>query len=316
MEGSASTPIAKLVACAIVLVVASCTASRPLTVFDRMVEAVNAGDARAYASVYAEDAVIAIWGSNLLIGRTAIENHEVELLKQFPGARLAFYDVWRSGDKAAAHYAVHAETADGRAMGHEGLLFYSLGEDGLIATEHRYLDSLTPMAQLGALGPRAVRAPPALPEATRPHHAEGGSAEPANVALVLECLEAWVAADRTRLLSMAAADCTVDELVLVEPFTGEGAVSKWSATWSGAVRDLQMEVVEVLAAGDDVLVALAVRGSLVGELGPVEAANAEFVVRRAVLASVRDGKIARLACFMNGRELAQAVGAWPTLLAK
>jgi hypothetical protein len=48
-------------------------------------------------------------------------------------------------------------------MGHEGLLFYRLHPSGLIEEERRYLDSLTPMAQLGLLGALPARPLPTLP---------------------------------------------------------------------------------------------------------------------------------------------------------
>src|SRR4029079_15819136 len=52
-----------------------------------MMDAVNAGDAHRYALRYAPDAVIVIHGSVVLNGRDAIEGYEVELLREFPGAR-------------------------------------------------------------------------------------------------------------------------------------------------------------------------------------------------------------------------------------
>jgi ketosteroid isomerase-like protein len=286
------------------LAVASCAADRELTVFDRMVEAVNAGDAREYASVYAEDAVISIYGNSRLEGRPAIERYETELLKQFPGARLGLYAVWRRGGKAAARYAVNVRTAEGRVLGHEGLLFYRLDDSGLFATENRYLDSLTPLAQLGALGAAPVRAPPVLPKNTRHYEAVDEPTEQANTALVLASIAAWAAGDRSAFTASVADDVHVDELMFVEPFHGRDGASTWFDTWSAAARDLRVEVVDVLAVGDWVLVELVVRGMPLGSLS----GNKEFLFHRAVTAQVRDGKLVHIACFMNGKELAQSVG--------
>ena len=63
---------------------------RQISAVTEMMQAVNAGDAKRYARLYAQDAVIMIHGSGELKGRGAIEQHEVELLREFPGARLAF----------------------------------------------------------------------------------------------------------------------------------------------------------------------------------------------------------------------------------
>src|SRR5438093_11180833 len=82
-----------------------------------MVRAVNAGEADKYARLYAENAVITLPGTGELKGRQAIEEHEVELLRQFPGARLGFYDVWQEGPLVVVHYAVNGRTPAGQPMG-------------------------------------------------------------------------------------------------------------------------------------------------------------------------------------------------------
>src|ERR1700730_12596799 len=70
---------------------------RQIATLTEMVNAVNAGDAKRYATLYAQDALITIYGSGELKGRGAIEQYEVELLREFPVARLAFYAVWQKG---------------------------------------------------------------------------------------------------------------------------------------------------------------------------------------------------------------------------
>jgi hypothetical protein len=159
-------------------------ADRVSGVFGRMAAAVNAGDAQAYASLYAPDAVITIHGSARLEGREAIERYEIELLRQYPGAQLAFYSLWLDWPVAVVHYAVNGRTPSGQSMGHEGLLFYRFQESGLVEEERRYQDSLTPMAQLGLLGPVAARPVPALPARMAAYVARGSAAESANVATV------------------------------------------------------------------------------------------------------------------------------------
>src|SRR5688572_11999967 len=74
-----------------------------VAVLRRMLTTVNAGDARGYAALYAPSAIITIYGSGQLTGRRAIEQHEVALLKQFPGTGFAMYDIWRAGETTIAH---------------------------------------------------------------------------------------------------------------------------------------------------------------------------------------------------------------------
>ncbi len=288
----------------------------PPAVLDRMVEAVNAGDARGYASAYAEDATIAIHGSERLDGRTAIEQHEIELLRQFPGARLAFRTIWQDGSQVAVRYAVNGRTPSGRTMGHEGLLFHRLDGSGRIASEHRYLDSLTPMAQLGALDRRPVRAAPTLPARTQYFASRGSTAERANSECTQESLSAWASSDRSAFLAGLAADAVVDEQMLPHAFAGKGQVSAWFDLWRASARDLELRTENAFAVDDSVLVELELCGTLVGSFGPVAADGQRFRVHRALIVQVLDGQISRLDAFMNGKELAQAVGRWPASLAE
>lgn len=276
--------------------------------FIEMAAAVTAGDAARYARLYAEDAVITIHGGETLRGRTAIEQYEVALLRQFPGTRLAFYDLWQEGPAAVVHYGVSGKAGDGRAMGHEGLLFYRFLPSGLIAEERRYNDSLTPMAQLGALGPVSARPVPALPAELKAHTVQNSSLERDNVALVATSLRAVDARDRRAFLATLAPGATVDELMFARPFDDPAA---WFDTWTHAVDDASSQITFIRGVGNAVLVEMMVRGALRGPLGPLHAADKPFAVHRALIVQIANGKIERISAFMNGKELAEATGQWP-----
>jgi len=291
-------------------------ADKPIAALHEMARAVNAGDARAYARVYAEDAVITIHGGIVLRGRPAIEAYEVELLREFPGVRLAFYDVWRDGPSAVVHYGVNGRTPGGQAMGHEGLLFYRFDASGLIVEERRYLDSLTPMAQLGALGSVPTRPLPALPEAMTTHVGQRSSNDERNAALVRASFAALDAEDEAAFLAGFAEDAVLDDMTEPRPSTGKQAVKDWLGRWTSAVEGGQTEIASLMAIGDTILVESVVRGRLEGPLGRLAPSRQEFAVHRAAIVQVKDGKIRRLSSFMNGKELAQAVGQWPPTAGK
>lgn len=284
---------------------------RQIAAFTEMMQAVNAGDAGRYARLYAQDAVITIHGSGALEGRAAIEKYEIELLREFPGARLAFYDVWQNGPVAVVHYAVNGRTPGGQSMGHEGLLFYRFGPSGLIEEELRYLDSLTPMAQLGALGPLPARPLPTLPDRMKAHTARGSPNESDNVALVRGTLAALDSRNETAFLATLADDAVLDEMIEPQPFASKVGLRAWFDMWTSAVPDARTEISRILGIGDSVLVETVVRGTLKGPLGRLAAANKEFRVHRAAIVRVNGGKLTRISAFMNGKELAQAVGQWP-----
>jgi steroid delta-isomerase-like uncharacterized protein len=281
-----------------------------LAVFAEMMAAVNAGDAPRYARLYATDAAIRIVGGEDLAGRDAIERYEVELLRQFPGARLAFYSIWQREREAVVHYGVNGRTAAGQAMGHEGLLFYRFASSGLIEEERRYNDSVTPMVQLGMPGIFSARASATLPSQWQAFTWQGAELH-SNIALVRAIVDAWNGGDGQRFLRQLAEDAVLDDLVFPQPFIGKAAVKTWFDTWKAAIPDPRSEITTLLAVGDAVIVETVVRGSLTGALGRVAASNKPLLLHRAAVFEIAAGKIARIRSFMNGKELAAAAGQWP-----
>ncbi len=284
---------------------------RQVAALIEMTHAVNAGDASRYARLYAQDAVITIHGSDVLEGRVAIESHEIELLREFPDVRLGFHDVWLNGPSAVVHYAVSGRTPGGRSMGHEGLLFYRFHRSGLIAEEGRYLDSLTPMAQLGILGALSTRPLPTVPNEPTVHAAKCSASEEENVARVRESFAALDSKVEKSFLSRMAQDVVLDEMTETQAFVGQYTVRSWFRSWTAAVSDPQSEITTIFGVGEYALAEIAVRGTLEGPLGRISATHQEFVVHRASIVQVRDGAFVRISNFMNGKELAQAVGQWP-----
>jgi ketosteroid isomerase-like protein len=305
-----------LVVAGSVIAPAGAAVDRPLATLHEMIRAVNAGEADAYARCYAEDAVITIHGGDVQRGRSAIEAYEKELLRDYPGTRLAFFDVWRKGSQAVVRYGVNGRTPAGRAMGHEGLLFYRFDPAGFITDEKRYLDSVTPMAQLGLLGPYPSRALPALPRDMSVHLAGDSTTEDGNAALARQTMAALDSGDVGAFLDGFAEDAVLDDLSEPVPAAGKARVKAWFERWTGAVDGARSEIGTVLAVGDAVLMETVGHGVLRKPLGRLVPSRHEFAVHRGVIARVRAGKISGLTVFMNGKELAQAVGQWPPSAAK
>lgn len=272
----------------------------------QMLLTVNAGDASGYARLYSPDAVVTIYGSGELRGRAAIERHELELLKQFPGTRLAFYDVWQDGARAAVHYAVNGQTPDGRTMGHEGLLFFQFDAAGLIVQERRYLDSVTPMAQLGILRTPA-RSLPKLPADLRLHIAGTSAQERKNLVMVGELLSNL----SPDFLPHLADRPVIHEMTLPQSFAGAERVTAWQRIWRDAVPDARVEVTGALAAGEFVLIETILRGTLRQPIGVLQPAGKPFAAHRASIVHVQAGKVTAVTAFMNSKEIAEALGQWP-----
>jgi pimeloyl-ACP methyl ester carboxylesterase/ketosteroid isomerase-like protein len=314
--------ITRAIGCGVLLLAAVlCTAAaaqdaRPiegqhLAVLRRMIATVNAGDAAGYARLYATDALITIYGGQAIKGRPAIEQYEVGLMREFPGTRLAFYSVWQAPPIAVVHYGVNGATADRRSMGHEGLLFFRFDAAGAIVDERRYLDSATPMAQLGALGPTPTRPMPVLPGDLTGYTLRNSALENANVALVKRVLGGIEARALDPFLAGLAPTITIDELMLPAPFVGKSNAGRWLEAWSGAVGDLRHEVTRIQGIDDHVLVETIARGTLSAPIGRLGASTTPFAAHRAFVVQIKDGAIARLLSFVNSKEIAEATGQWP-----
>lgn len=276
----------------------------------RMRDTVNAGDARGYASVYADAAVITIHGTATIRGRASIEQYERELMTEFPGARFAFYEIWLSGGRhVAAHYGVNATVAGGRAMGHEGLLFFEFDESGVIVREDRFLDSLTPMAQLGALPRVQARPLPGLPATASTWISTGATFERRNEAVARRLLASMATQESSAWSKLFAERPTIDELMFPGPFAD---VRDWSTEVVSALTSQRYVVNSSLAAGTYVLVEGTLTATLAKELGPIRPARAPLTAHRAYMFEMDGGgRVQLLRAFMNGKEIAESLGQWP-----
>jgi ketosteroid isomerase-like protein len=274
----------------------------------RMVDAVNAGDARAYAAAYAPGAVITIYGGEVLRGRDAIERYELELLRAFPGTRLALSAIWMSGSTGAVRYGVNSPAGAGPATGHEGMLFYRFNDEGGIVEERRYLDALTPMSQAGAFGSGSVRPIPTLPREPAIAMASPGGTAGRVAAALFAALDAG---DAAGFLAALSDDVAIDEMMLADAFTGRSGALAWFRILSGAVSDGKTDITSMMQSGDVVLVETIVRGRLTGPIGRLSATGKTFAIHRAAAVRLLNGRILEITVFTNGRELAQETGQWP-----
>jgi ketosteroid isomerase-like protein len=287
-----------------------------VAVFEEMIAAVNAGDAARYARLYAVGATITIYGGAKLVGRDAIEKYEVDLLSSFPGTRFGIFSVWQAGDGAVAHYGVSTRPAGGKASGHEGVVFLRFDRSGRIEAEHRYLDTMTPMAQMGALGALVPRAIPVLPDHMTVYDAAAGPEEIDNVATVRRVLGVFLQGDAAPFLTGIAENIVIDDFAESRPSTGRPAAKAWFDRWrSGSQGTLDGEISTVLGVGRFVLVELTMSGALRafpdGPLSALVPSTRAFTVHRAFVVDVKKGRIVHLVGFANGKELAESVGQWP-----
>jgi steroid delta-isomerase-like uncharacterized protein len=129
---------------------------------DRLLAAWNSGDVRRIAALYAEDAVVRHpLAPDVIRGRAAVQQLEGGLFSAFSEIDWRIESVVADGRQVAVEFRVTALNsaplpspqgmvpATGRRVDLRAASIVRLTDAGLIAEEHRYLDTATMFAQLG-----------------------------------------------------------------------------------------------------------------------------------------------------------------------
>lgn len=133
------------------------------TALERLIAAVEARDAAAYAALFAEDAVaLHPLSPDPIRGRAAIEAAERELFDSFSQVSVEVLTVARKSELCAAEVVLRATNtgpidvgageplpATGRAIELAATWWLEVRDDGLIVSERDYFDTAALMAQLG-----------------------------------------------------------------------------------------------------------------------------------------------------------------------
>jgi steroid delta-isomerase-like uncharacterized protein len=128
----------------------------------KVVAAVEAGDADALASLYAEDAVLVHPLTGEVRGREAIKQSEQELFDAFTEIEVEVRSILADENRAALELVLRATNTGDIDLGEGQVLpatrrriedpmtwWIELGPDGLIVAERDYLDTAGLMSQLG-----------------------------------------------------------------------------------------------------------------------------------------------------------------------
>jgi hypothetical protein len=288
--------------------------SRDVALLNEMTAAINAADARRYAAVYEPDARVVIHGNGALTGRPAIEQYERELFAQFPSTRFAIANIWTTPLGTIARYGVNSPPSSKMpATGHEGLLFYDMSPGGLIAEEHRYLDSLTPAVQAGAFPTLAARPIPTLAAAPivfdTPTRGVGNArvdGSGLSAALLARLDSAMIVRDVDTFACCFADGGEIDDFSRPRPDAAVGAIRSWFTAWCGAFDNVTIKPVRTISLGDVAFSEDVIHATMTDAwsgVGGRERATRAVSLHRARIAYVENGQIVRLSQFVNRREL-------------
>jgi len=280
-----------------------------------------ARDAKKVAALYATGAVLSSAGKEGVheaMGRAEIETSRARgfavMGKAFPDVKWVHTRALQSGDVMVVEWVGSGTDTGGflddkptnKKVGWRGISILWFDDDGLVRREHGVLDPLTIMGQLGRgdAATRKVRAP-AQPSASPTLFvaAKGSPEEQKNLDAVKAMVPLFEKRDEKSLLAMLTDDVVHVDLTQPDDVKGKEGVKKELGGWLKAFPDLKMSVAGAWAFGDIVVTETATTGTLKGPLGTLKPNGKTGTTHGVDVIELKDGKIARMTSYANGREL-------------
>jgi predicted ester cyclase len=284
-------------------------------------DAINAHDAKRYASVFTPNAIHRESAAPDIVGREGIAARMELLFAAFPDFKLSFGKVWQKGNVVVATWRWNGTDTGGfmgkkptsRPAGLEGITIAWTNDDGMVREVRVYEDGETVVEQLDARPhgkTPAFRPPPAgAPPAMEVIVGGDGAADPANLRVAKIFYDALENKKETDILALFNNDSTADDYAM-SPTTARG-LKDWKAlvhSWTTALPDSSQEpLVSQIAVGDYVISERIVRGTQRGPFGHVAATGVPVSLHMADILELKDGKIARFSTWSNTLELLSQV---------
>jgi steroid delta-isomerase-like uncharacterized protein len=282
--------------------------------------ALAARDAKKFASLYSTGAVLTSAGKDGIhqaMGRAEIEAGRERGLrvmgKAFPDMKWVHTRALQKGDVMVVEWIGMGTDTGGflddkptnKKVGWRGISVLTFDDDGLVKRENNVLDPLTIMGQLGRGDSKAkVRQPPPAPTApTVWIAAKDSPEEQKNLDVVKSLYPLFEKKDEKAFLALLTDDFVHSDQPEPEDVKGKEGAKKELATWLKAFPDLKMNVTNAWAFGDIVVTEVETTGTLKGPLGALKPNGKSATTHGVDVVELKDGKIARITSYANGREL-------------
>jgi steroid delta-isomerase-like uncharacterized protein len=281
----------------------------------------NAHDATATSALYAPDAVQQLAGNPADEGREAIKGDHAGTFERYADTKVTVGRVWIGPNASVVEYVFGGTRAPGevggikvgaKRVGIPAVRVLRFDREGLVTTDHLYLDLATNLGQLDPkllpAGFDKVRAPTTAPPAGADVlESKGTPVESRN----LDTLNKLYGAFGAHAIDDAMALFT-DDFVL-EDFTTPGPqrkadVRKHAAAVLAAIPDFKLARATVIAAGDDVVVESSVAGTFTAALGPIQPTGKPVLVHELDVWRLENGKISRQWSYSNEMEVLTQLG--------
>jgi steroid delta-isomerase-like uncharacterized protein len=280
-----------------------------------------ARDAKKVASLYSTGAVLtsaAKEGVHESMGRGEIEAARARgfavMGKAFPDVKWVHTRALQNGDVMIVEWAGTGTDTGGfledkptnKKVGWRGVSILWFDDDGLVRREHSVLDPLTIMGQLGRGDAATRKVRPPTPPAASPTVFVVGKDSPEekkNLEAVQAMYPLIAKKDEKALLAMLTDDVVHADLTQPEDVKGKDGIKKELATWLKAFPDLEQKPLQAWAFGDVVVTEIETKGTFKGALGALKPNGKSATTHGVDVIELKDGKIARMTSYANGREL-------------
>jgi len=274
-------------------------------------DGLNNHDAKRFASVYADNAIINVVGMNTVTGREAIQTNMQEWFDTFSKIKLGFSRVWEKGNVVALEWVING-THTGQLfgvkgteqpIGHYGLSIVWFDDDGKVKEEHRYGELGVVMTQIGAAGakekPRPIPTVPATAELN-----EGKDSDDPKVLDAAKSVHTALAAGKKEdFMNMVSDDVEYDGILSINTVKGKKDALALFGTLRTAFPDMAFQDQNAWSFGDNVIIEYTMTGTQKGKLGTLAASKKPVNVHLVDIYKMKDGKIARGWTYQNSLEL-------------
>jgi ketosteroid isomerase-like protein len=279
-----------------------------LAALDQMKTAIEARDARAFAALYADDAVIEESGGSPVRGRAQIEASAREMMAPAKALHWGIARAWLTDDVIVvesvfrAHHGIESPLYD---VGDSELSIFWFDASGHIAKEHSYRDQPTIEAQ--AAGDPEAPEIPMLPDEPEIHISHGGT-DAATIGWVRDVETKWDTVDAD---PATHSDDLVFECVSGH-FHGTSRAETVAAMkhWRTAFPRQTNRPTTIWRVGDYVILEDVFAGVQQGAVGDIKASDKNVQWHWAHVWKVANGKITRAWQWGNFDELYRQIG-WP-----
>jgi predicted ester cyclase len=286
----------------------------------------SAHDPDKIAALYAEGGILRIPALPDFVGREAVKAQSKQALLGSADLKITLTRAWSQKNVVAAEWVATLTDTGGqngskptnRPVGFQGMSIITVGDDGLIKSDHRYFDMMTQVSQLDSKAKagtfRPVQHTPSGP--LEAHTSMGGGSEASDLAVVNAFYDTIDAHKVDATLNQVTNEATIEDYSQPAPMTSRAAAKAYLGTFFTAFPDLK-QTRDVLIAVDGYVVSEGVlTGTHKGPLGLIKASNKPVSLHFVDVFRVKDGKISQAWSYGNNVELLVEIGAMPPLGAK